>query len=392
MSAGSRTAGPPVRANGQGLCEAHNLVKEMPGWSTRVTDPRPGQPHGRDHHAHRPHLPVPGAAGAAAAALTRPQVRRCAIDGQAHLAFSHARRRRTPQPDRHPRARGQGPRRRRPREGRRARLRDPPDLRRQPARLGALGRQARRGRRASATPSARAACARSSTRRTSSTSAPPPPRPTRARSRWSPTTCAGPSRSAPRASSCTPARSSTRPATRTRATGVRRRDAPGPRGPAARRSTRLGDDDAPRGCCWSPPPARAARCAPASRTSSPTCAALDFHPKAGICLDTCHVFAAGAPLDEPGGADGHRRPDRRDRRTGPAAAGPRQRLDGRARRVQGPAPADRRGPHRRRRVRGAVRAPGDRRGPVHPGDARLARRRATPTSRCSSSCAEAAQA
>ena len=30
--------------------------------------------------------------------------------------------------------------------------------------------------------------------------------------------------------------------------------------------------------------------------------ALDFHPKAGICLDTCHIFAAGAPLDEPGGA------------------------------------------------------------------------------------------
>lgn len=30
--------------------------------------------------------------------------------------------------------------------------------------------------------------------------------------------------------------------------------------------------------------------------------ALDFHPKAGVCLDTCHVFAAGAPLDEPGGA------------------------------------------------------------------------------------------
>jgi deoxyribonuclease-4 len=31
-------------------------------------------------------------------------------------------------------------------------------------------------------------------------------------------------------------------------------------------------------------------------------AALDHHPKAGVCLDTCHVFAAGAPLDEPGGA------------------------------------------------------------------------------------------
>jgi deoxyribonuclease-4 len=30
--------------------------------------------------------------------------------------------------------------------------------------------------------------------------------------------------------------------------------------------------------------------------------ALDFHPRAGVCLDTCHVFAAGAPLDEPGGA------------------------------------------------------------------------------------------
>ncbi|WGL53840.1 deoxyribonuclease IV [Nocardioides sp. BP30] len=29
--------------------------------------------------------------------------------------------------------------------------------------------------------------------------------------------------------------------------------------------------------------------------------ALDFHPKAAVCLDTCHVFAAGAPLDEPGG-------------------------------------------------------------------------------------------
>jgi deoxyribonuclease-4 len=30
--------------------------------------------------------------------------------------------------------------------------------------------------------------------------------------------------------------------------------------------------------------------------------ALDHHPRAGICLDTCHVFAAGEPLDEPGGA------------------------------------------------------------------------------------------
>jgi deoxyribonuclease-4 len=35
---------------------------------------------------------------------------------------------------------------------------------------------------------------------------------------------------------------------------------------------------------------------------APYLAALDHHPKAGICLDTCHVFAAGAPLDETGGA------------------------------------------------------------------------------------------
>ena len=34
---------------------------------------------------------------------------------------------------------------------------------------------------------------------------------------------------------------------------------------------------------------------------APYLEALDRHPKAGICLDTCHVFAAGAPLDEPGG-------------------------------------------------------------------------------------------
>jgi deoxyribonuclease-4 len=33
----------------------------------------------------------------------------------------------------------------------------------------------------------------------------------------------------------------------------------------------------------------------------PYLAALDRHPKAGICLDTCHAFAAGAALDEAGG-------------------------------------------------------------------------------------------
>jgi hypothetical protein len=34
--------GPATRSNGQGLCEAHNLVKELPGWRSRVSDPRPG--------------------------------------------------------------------------------------------------------------------------------------------------------------------------------------------------------------------------------------------------------------------------------------------------------------------------------------------------------------
>ena len=155
----------------------------------------------------------------------------------------------------------------------------------------------------------------------------------------------------------------------------RRRDAPGPRGPAAaaRGAWRA---TTPRGCCSSRPPARAGRCAPASTTSSRYLAALDHHPKAGICLDTCHVFAAGAPLDEPGGATATARPDRRDRRTRPAPADPRQRLDGRARRVQGPAPADRRGPHRRpTRSRELFAHPATDGRAVHPRDARLARRR-----------------
>lgn len=34
--------GETSRANGQGLCEGHNLAKEAPGWRTRVSDPRPG--------------------------------------------------------------------------------------------------------------------------------------------------------------------------------------------------------------------------------------------------------------------------------------------------------------------------------------------------------------
>lgn len=33
----------------------------------------------------------------------------------------------------------------------------------------------------------------------------------------------------------------------------------------------------------------------------PYLAVLEHHPRVGVCLDTCHVFAAGAPLDEVGG-------------------------------------------------------------------------------------------
>jgi hypothetical protein len=35
--------GPTTTANGQGLCEGHNLAKEIPGWRSRVIDPRPGR-------------------------------------------------------------------------------------------------------------------------------------------------------------------------------------------------------------------------------------------------------------------------------------------------------------------------------------------------------------
>ena len=29
--------------------------------------------------------------------------------------------------------------------------------------------------------------------------------------------------------------------------------------------------------------------------------ALEWHPKVGVCLDTCHVFAAGHDIKKPGG-------------------------------------------------------------------------------------------
>ena len=97
-----------------------------------------------------------------------------------------------------------------------------------------------------------------------------------------------------------------------------------------------------RGCCWSRPPARAGRCAPGSRTSRPTSTPSTTTPRSASAWTpaTCSPpaprstspAAPTATVDrivEIGGP-------------GPAAAGARQRLDGRARRVQGPAPEDRR--------------------------------------------------
>lgn len=43
-------------------------------------------------------------------------------------------------------------------------------------------------------------------------------------------------------------------------------------------------------------------CAAASDLE-PYLSAVDWHPRAGICLDTCHMFAAGHDLSAPGGAD-----------------------------------------------------------------------------------------
>ncbi len=104
----------------------------------------------------------------------------------------------------------------------------------------------------------------------------------------------------------------------------------------------------------------------------PYLAALDFHPKAGICLDTCHVFAAGAPLDEPGGATATL-----DRIVEIGGAD-RLRLvhandsmDVRGAFRDRHAEA-RRGTHRRRGVPGAARPSGHRGGAVHRGDPGLA--------------------
>lgn len=64
----------------------------------------------------------------------------------------------------------------------------------------------------------------------------------------------------------------------------------------------LGDDDRAPWLLLEPTAGQGRSLCAGVEDLEPYLRALDFHPKAGICLDTCHVFAAGAPLDEPGGA------------------------------------------------------------------------------------------
>ena len=70
----------------------------------------------------------------------------------------------------------------------------------------------------------------------------------------------------------------------------------------------------------------------------------------GVCLDTCHAWAYGLPVDTRGRVARGRRRDRRLLRHRPPRPHPRQRLPVRARLAQGPARVDRRWVHRKRRV------------------------------------------
>ena len=58
---------------------------------------------------------------------------------------------------------------------------------------------------------------------------------------------------------------------------------------------------------------------------------LDTHPRLGVCLDTCHAFAAGHDLAAPGRDPYDAQRPRARGRAGPARAGPCQRLQGSAR-------------------------------------------------------------
>ena len=56
-----------------------------------------------------------------------------------------------------------------------------------------------------------------------------------------------------------------------------------------------------RGCSSSRPPAAGRRCAATVQELEPWFAQLDRHEMLGVCLDTCHAFAAGHDVSSPGG-------------------------------------------------------------------------------------------
>jgi deoxyribonuclease-4 len=88
--------------------------------------------------------------------------------------------------------------------------------------------------------------------------------------------------------------------------------------------------------------------------------ALDAHPKLGVCLDTCHIFAAGHDLTGPAGM--HQTLDLLVDTVGEGRLKliHATRLQGRGGRAQGPAREHRRRSHRRGPVPGADDAPRDR--------------------------------
>ena len=70
---------------------------------------------------------------------------------------------------------------------------------------------------------------------------------------------------------------------------------------------------------------RAGRSAARSTELATLVDALDRHPRLGICLDSCHLYASGYDVDRPGRGRRARRRGRRDDRARPAARAARQR-------------------------------------------------------------------
>ena len=151
----------------------------------------------------------------------------------------------------------------------------------------------------------------------------------------------------------------------------------------------LGDDRTRPGCCWSRPPGRAARCAPASRTSPPT------SPRWSSTRRPASAWtpATSSPLARRWTSrrdHRHRGPDRRDRRAGRLRLiHANDSMDVRGA-FKDRHQTDRPGPHRRGRVRASsspTRPP--------PGSRSCSRRPApatpgNPTSRCSKKLREEA--